>query len=161
VDHPAADDPDGFDLGARIDAFVEAFNVNDLDAVMTFFNDAAVYRPGDGKEHHGKAAIRRAFEPQFSGAYGKMRFDEIDRLLDSKSGKAAIRWICRHDVGGPNGRAIPLPMRLLYRLLMRGERAGWHGLDVFHFDPAGMISAKFSYVSARHPLLEPDLGDPP
>jgi ketosteroid isomerase-like protein len=91
VDDPAADDPHGFDLGARIDAFVEAFNVNDIDAVMTFFHDAAVYRPGDGKEHHGKAAIRRAFEPQFSGAYGEMRFDEIDRLLDSKSRKAAFR----------------------------------------------------------------------
>lgn len=82
------------DFRARIAAFVEAFNVNDLDAVMTFFSDDAVYRPGNGQEHHGKAAIRQAFLPQFSGAYGKMRFDELDRLVDEPARKATIRWIC-------------------------------------------------------------------
>lgn len=65
-----------------IDAFVEAFNVNDLDRVMSFFSTDAIYRPGDGSEHRGPAAIRRAFEPQFRGDFGAMSFDEYDRLID-------------------------------------------------------------------------------
>src|SRR5512143_3887110 len=40
----------------------DAFNANDLDRVMTFFSDDAVYQPGDGKTHKGKAAIHAAFE---------------------------------------------------------------------------------------------------
>jgi uncharacterized protein (TIGR02246 family) len=146
------------DLAARVDAFVAAFNANDLDAVMGFFADDAVYRPGDGTEHRGKAAIRAAFAPQFGGAYGAMRFDEIDRLLDATARKVAIRWICRHDLSGRKGATIALPLRLFYRALMRGSRAGWHGLDVFHFDETGAIVGKFSYVSATRPRLERDLG---
>jgi NADPH-dependent 2,4-dienoyl-CoA reductase/sulfur reductase-like enzyme len=144
------------DVAARIDAFVAAFNDNDLDAVMTYFADDAVYRPGDGTEHHGLAEIRRAFAPQFAGAFGRMRFDEIDRLVDPIARKASIRWICRHDLG--YGAGIPAPMRLFYRLLIGGTRAGWHGLDVFHFDDAGRITGKFSYVTAKRPLLERTLG---
>ncbi len=51
-----------------LDAWFDAWNANDLDRVMTFFAENAVYRPGDGSEHRGKAAVRRAFEPQFRGA---------------------------------------------------------------------------------------------
>jgi hypothetical protein len=52
-----------------LERFVEGFNVNDLDQVMTFFAEEALYRVGD-KEHRGKPAIRKAFEPQFRGVYG-------------------------------------------------------------------------------------------
>ena len=83
-----------------IDRFVEAFNVNDLDQVVTFFADDAVYRPGDGSEHRGPVAIGQAFAPQFNGAFGTMRFDEHDCLIDEVSRKAAIRWTCRHDLAG-------------------------------------------------------------
>jgi ketosteroid isomerase-like protein len=149
---------DTLDVGARIDAFVTAFNANDLDAVLAFFADDAVYRPGDGSEHRGVAAIRRAFAPQFAGAYGRMRFDELDRLVDDAHHKAAIRWVCRHDFAGAHGRTIPLPMRWFYRILVGAPRAGWHGMDVFHFDRAGGITGKFSYTSAKRPLLERELG---
>jgi ketosteroid isomerase-like protein len=147
------------DLRARIDGFVEAFNVNDLDAVMTYFAEDAVYRPGDGKEHHGKAEIRKAFEPQFAGAFGKMRFDELDRLLDTEARKASIRWICRHDFQGPNGAAIPFLKRVVYRLMGGGAQVGWQGLDVFHFDAGGKIIGKFSYGEARFPLLQGKYGE--
>jgi ketosteroid isomerase-like protein len=142
------------DLRARIDAFVQAFNVNDLDAVMTYFGEDAVYRPGDGTEHRGKVAIRQAFAPQFAGAFGKMRFDEIDRLVDEDARKVSIRWICRHDFQGANGAAIPLVKRAFYRMMGGGPQVGWQGLDVFHFDTAGHIIGKFSYGEARFPLLE-------
>src|SRR4030043_111087 len=53
-----------------IKKYWNAFNANDLDTVMTCFSDAAIYQPGDGKTHRGKAEIRAAFEPQFNGGYG-------------------------------------------------------------------------------------------
>jgi uncharacterized protein (TIGR02246 family) len=148
------------DIRTRIDAFLACFNDNDLDAVMDFFADDAVYRPGDGKEHRGRAAIRKAFEPQFQGAYGKMRFDETDRLIDEAERKATLRWVCRHDIHGEHGKRVPGTQRLLYRTLLRGEQGGWHGLDVFHFDPEGQIVGKFSYGEAKMPLLRRELGEP-
>ena len=55
-------------------AFVDGFNTNSLDDVMAFFAEDAVYEPGDGRTHRGRAAIREAFGPQFSNAFGTMRF---------------------------------------------------------------------------------------
>ena len=54
--------------------FVDAFNRNDLDSVMSFFADDAIYDEFNGKRNVGRTAIRAAFEPQFNGAYGKMQF---------------------------------------------------------------------------------------
>ena len=146
-------------LRARIDAFVEAFNVNDLDAVMTFFRDDAVYRPGDGKEHRGKTAIRAAFLPQFQGVYGKMRFDEHDRLIDEAARKATIRWICRHDFHGAYSARVPRLQRAFYRVLIGGEQGGWQGLDVLHFDAGGYIVGKFTYSEASRPLVQRKYGE--
>ena len=146
-----------------IDAFVDAFNRNDLDAVMTFFSDDAVYLPGDGSEHRGLAAIRGAFRPQFEGAYGKMCFDEHDRLVDLDARKMAIRWVCRHEVGGSSSGARPPGKFRLVQGLARavlGKRFGWEGLDVFHFDAAGRICGKYSYANYPFPLLRRSLGRP-
>ena len=143
-----------------IDRFVEAFNVNDLHQVVTFFAEDAVYRPGDGSEHRGPDAIRRAFEPQFSGAFGTMRFDEHDRLIDEGGRKAAIRWVCRHDLAGAKTSGLS---QFLQRLLIGtfvGQRFGWEGLDVFHFDAAGKIVGKFTYANYSRPQLRRDLGVP-
>lgn len=141
-----------------IDRFVDAFNVNDLDRVITFFAEDAVYRPGDGSEHRGRAAIRRAFEPQFNGAFGTMRFDEHDRLIDDSGRKAAIRWVCRHDLGGAKSATFrQLVQRLLIGLSV-GKRFGWEGLDVFHFNEAGQIVGNFTYANYGRPQLRRDLG---
>jgi ketosteroid isomerase-like protein len=141
-----------------IDRFVEAFNVNDLDRVMTFFAQDAVYRPGDGSEHRGPSAIRRAFEPQFNAAFGTMRFDEHDRLIDEASGKAVIRWICRHDLAGAKPYSLALTLQRFVVGLLVGNRFGWEGLDVFHFNDTGKIVGKFTYANYTRPQLRKELG---
>jgi ketosteroid isomerase-like protein len=144
-------------LADVLDRFNDAFNRGDLDAVMTFFADDAVYRPGDGQEHRGRAAIRAAFAPQFAGRFGAMRFDVEDTLIDAAAGKATTRWICRHDLGGDAGRR----MSPLFRLAIRaryGRRVGWRGVDVFHFDDRGRITGKFTYANYDRPQLRRELG---
>lgn len=138
-------------------AFVDGFNTNSLDEVMTFFADDAVYEPGDGRTHRGRAAIREAFRPQFGGAYGAMTFVVDDQLIDERARKATIRWVCRHDFA-----TVPsFRQRLLFRAIY-GRRAGWYGTDTFHFDARGKIVGKFSYANyGRRPHLRRDLGDAP
>jgi uncharacterized protein (TIGR02246 family) len=141
-------------IGAILERFVAGFNDNDLDAVMAFFAEDAVYAPGDGKEHRGKAAIRAAFRPQFEGAYGEMTFAVSDRLVDEAGRKAAIRWVCHHDLGrGQGGNALT---RWVFRALY-GARFGWHGMDVFHFDARGQIAGKFTYAHYHRPQIRRDL----
>ena len=77
-----------------INKYMDAFNANDLDTVTTCFSDDAIYQPGDGKTHKGKAEIRAAFEPQFDYAFGAMRFDELDRIIDVENRKLTIRYVC-------------------------------------------------------------------
>ncbi len=140
-----------------LDRFNSVFNRNDLDGVMTYFAEDAVYEPGDGTRHQGPAAIRRAFEPQFAGAFGAMRFDVEDQVIDEAGGRAAIRWICRHDLSGDKARN----MRWLERAFLRlrfGNRLGWRGVDVFHLDAAGKIAGKFTYAGYDRPQLRKDLG---
>ena len=139
-----------------LDRFVAGFNDNDLDAVMDFFAEQAVYRPGDGKEYVGKPAIRQAFAPQFRGAFGLMSFLVDDRIVDDNARKASIRWVCRHDLRGPRGRGVPLLQRWLFRLLY-GSRFGWYGTDTFHFDGQGKITGKFTYANYGRPQVRRDL----
>lgn len=140
-----------------VERFVDGFNRNDLDAVMAFFAADAVYHPGDGSEHRGTAAIRAAFAPQFRGAFGRMQFDVDDVIVDEGARKAAIRWICRHDLSNANAREMPTLSRLFYRIAF-GARTGWYGMDVFHFGGDGRITAKHSYRNARLPQLRRELG---
>ncbi|HLK41475.1 MAG TPA: nuclear transport factor 2 family protein [Polyangiaceae bacterium] len=133
--------------------FVAGFNTNRLDDVMAFFADDAVYRPGDGRELRGRVAIRRAFRPQFAGAFGAMHFDVDDAVVDETARKACIRWVCRHDFTA----TTPWVRRLVFIGLF-GPRAGWHGTDVFHFDAAGKITGKFTYANYTRPQLRRDLG---
>ena len=142
-----------------ITKFTDAFNINDLDRVMTFFSDHAIYEPGDGKIHRGKAEIRAAFEPQFNGAWGVMRFDERDMVIDVENGKAASCWICRHDISGAKPRGLFLNLRRIVTRLVFGERFGWQGVDIFHFDADGKIKGKYSYGAfGSRPHIERALG---
>ena len=137
-----------------LERFVDGFNTNSLDDVMAFFADDAVYLPGDGREHRGRAAIRAAFRPQFSNAFGAMRFVVDDRVVDESARKATIRWVCQHDFAS----ARPLLQRLLFTAIY-GRHAGWYGTDIFHFDEGGKIIGKFSYANyGRLPHLRRDLG---
>jgi uncharacterized protein (TIGR02246 family) len=134
--------------------FVDGFNTNSLDEVMTFFADDAVYEPGDGKTHRGRAAIRETFRPQFENAFGTMRFIVNDEVVDEGARKASIRWLCQHDLTTMK----PGPQSWLFRLMF-GRSAGWYGTDTFHFDEQGRITGKFSYANyGRRPHVRRDLG---
>jgi len=144
-------------IAQLIDAFTDAFNRNDLDAVMAAFADDAEYLPGDGKVHRGPAAIRAAFTPQFTGAFGAMRFDPEDRVIDETARKVALRWVCRHDLSGRHGARVAAPPGDPGR---HGSRVGWHGVDVFHFNAAGQITGKYTYAGYDRPRLSRALGVP-
>lgn len=150
----------GMSIATILDRFVDGFNVSDLDQVMSHFAEDAIYCPGDGRTHRGKGAIREAFRPQFEGAFGDMFFAVDDRVVDEVARKAAIRWICHHDISNGKGRALSWPMRWLYRFLY-GSRFGWYGTDVFHFDEQGLIKAKHTYGNyGPRPQIRRDLGRP-
>ena len=113
--------------------FVDAFNREDLDAVMEFFADGAVYDEFNGRRNVGKDAIRAAFEPQFRGAFGTMRFLDEDLFADADSGKVMASWRCT--------------------LAIKGEPTSWRGLDLLHF-AGDKIAAKLTYAKAKVPLFQ-------
>ncbi len=111
-------------------AFTETFNDNDLDAMMSYFaDDGAAYDQHDGTLAEGLDAIRAAFQPQFDGEFGVMRFAAEDLFIDPEQGKTMISWLCSFDT--PRGRA------------------GWRGLDILHFNGAGKITTKLTYAKAK------------
>ena len=120
-------------LGDLVLRFTDAFNREDLDGVMSFMAEDAIYDEFNGRRHRGKAAIREAFVPQFRGDFGKIRFQAEDVFVDEESGKALIRWLCT---------------------LETEERAGgWRGLDILHFEN-GLVKEKLTYAKASVPLIE-------
>jgi len=113
--------------------FTEAFNQNDLDGVMAFMADDAVYEEFTGTITRGRPAIRAAFVPQFRGDFGTMRFETEDLVVDAPAGKALIRWVCH--------------------LETRRGPGGWRGLDIVHVEN-GLVTRKLTYAKARVPLIE-------
>lgn len=57
-------------------ASLDAFNRRDLDGVMSYFTDDAVYEELTGRVNHGREAIRKAFAPQFEGKFGPDQFKD-------------------------------------------------------------------------------------
>lgn len=113
--------------------FLEAFNREDLDAVMEFFADDAIYDEFNGRRNIGKAAIRAAFTPQFTGAFGTMRFLDEDLFADAASGKVMASWRCT--------------------LSVKGQPTSWRGLDLLHFS-GGKLVQKLTYAKAKSPLFQ-------
>jgi len=108
--------------------FTDAFNRDDLDAVMAFMTDDAVYDEFNGTRSVGKPAIRAAFEPQFRGDYGRIRFRTEDLFVDAPAAKALIRWRCEIDKGG--------------------RKRFWRGLDILHVRN-GLVVEKHTYAKAE------------
>jgi ketosteroid isomerase-like protein len=113
--------------------FVDAFNRNDLDAVMGHFAADAIYDEFNGRRHAGLEAIRAAFVPQFTGAYGEMKFIDEDLFVDTETGKVMASWRCT--------------------LSIKGRATAWHGLDLMYFKD-GKLVAKSTYAKAASPLFE-------
>ena len=126
-------DDDRRALEAFVLRFTDAFNRDDLDGVMSYFTADGVYDELDGRRSSGKAAVRAAFEPQFRGDYGKIRFLEEDLVVDAATGKAMISWTCTLET--PRGPAA------------------WRGLDVLHWR-GGKLAVKQTYCKAKVPKLE-------
>lgn len=122
------------ELADLVIRFTDAFNREDLDAVMALLADDAVYDQFNGACAIGKAAIRAAFVPQFRGDYGTMRFVTEDLFVDAAAGKAMIRWMCT--------------------LERDGMKRGWRGLDLLHVE-GGLVKEKHTYAKADVPQLQP------
>ena len=114
--------------------FTEAFNRDDLEEVLSLMSEDAIYDEFDGRRRHGRSEIRAAFEPQFRGDFGRIRFDTEDLFIDERAGKALIRWRCVIDKGGRTRRF-------------------WRGLDVLHAKD-GRITEKHTYAKAERLRLQ-------
>lgn len=99
-------------LAAR---FVDAFNRQDIDDIMSFFAESAVYEDAFGHTHIGLAAIRTEFEPLTDGRLGEIHFDHDDQFIDGAEGKVMDSWRLRMHIGSDKERTL-------------------RGLDLLHFD---------------------------
>jgi len=92
--------PNRTQLVELVERLTDAFNRADLDEVMSFFTDGALFAGFDGEENRGKEAIRKAFEALFQGAFGEIRFHEQDIFVDETESKVLSRWRCTMEVEG-------------------------------------------------------------
>ena len=82
------------------DQFVDAFNRMNLDDVISFFSENAVYEDSSGGRHVGHEAIRTAFEPLVGGSRGRIRFDGEDVFAEVETGKVLASWRLNLDKDG-------------------------------------------------------------
>jgi ketosteroid isomerase-like protein len=78
---------------AAVDAFNEAFNAHDVDAVMERMTDDAVFEstsPPAGERHEGAAAVRAAWEAFFA-ASPSAHFDAEDVIVTGD--RCVVRWV--------------------------------------------------------------------
>ncbi|MDP6953628.1 MAG: nuclear transport factor 2 family protein [Alphaproteobacteria bacterium] len=122
------------ELKALVLAFTDAFNRDDLDGVMAHMAEDAVYDEFNGHRAEGAAAIRKAFEPQFAGEFGVMRFREEDLIVDAEAKSAMISWTC----------TLSSPVRF----------GGWRGLDLLFFDDSGKVVRKETYAKTEKPAMK-------
>tara|TARA_Y100000588_G_scaffold365405_1_gene429986 strand:- start:354 stop:791 length:438 start_codon:yes stop_codon:yes gene_type:complete len=113
--------------------FVDAFNRQSLDDVVSYFADDAVYEDSRGGSHTGPDAIRTAFTPLVGGAMGKIRFDDEDFFAEVETDKVMASWTLNMEVEGK-----PVSMR---------------GMDILQFRGDKLI-LKQAYCKAQTPALQ-------
>jgi len=122
------------DLKTITAAFLQAFNDNDLDAMMSYFAEDGVYEEFNGTRSQGLDAVRAAFKPQFSGGFGEMKFVDEDLMVDAETNKVMASWRCELEVNG--------------------KPTHWRGLDLLTFNDDGKVALKLTYAKAKVPLFQ-------
>lgn len=112
--------------------FVDAFNRQNLDDVVSFFAEDAIYEDSRGGAHQGKDAIRAAFTTLVTGGMGKIKFDDEDFFAEVESDKVMASWTLNMEVDGK-----PVKLR---------------GLDLLHFK-GDKLTRKMAYCKAATPAL--------
>ena len=113
--------------------FVDAFNRQDLDDVVSFFSEEAIYEDSRGGSHIGHQAIRAAFEPLLNGARGKIRFDGEDFFTEVDTDKVMASWRLHMEVDG--------------------KQVSMRGLDLLHFKGDRLVR-KLAYCKSASPTLD-------
>jgi ketosteroid isomerase-like protein len=87
-----------------IELFNEAFNLHDVDAIMTLMTDDCVFEntspPPDGERHEGQVAVRAAWETLFSST-PSARFEAEDMFACGD--RCTVRWRYTWDGGHVRG----------------------------------------------------------
>ena len=117
------------------DQFVDAFNRMNLDDVVSFFSENAVYEDSSGGRHVGHEAIRTAFEPLVGGSRGRIRFDGEDVFAEVETGKVLASWRLNLDKDG--------------------DVSVIRGIDVLEFE-GNKLAKKLAYMKVDKPHLETD-----
>ena len=117
------------------DRFVDAFNRMNLDDVVSFFSENAVYEDSSGGRHVGHEAIRTAFEPLVGGSRGRIRFDGEDVFAEVETGKVLASWRLNLDKDG--------------------DVSVIRGIDVLEFQ-GNKLAKKLAYMKVDRPHLETD-----
>ena len=115
------------------DQFVDAFNRMNLDDVISFFSENAVYEDSSGGRHVGHEAIRTAFEPLVGGSRGRIRFDGEDVFAEVETGKVLASWRLSLDKDG--------------------DVSVIRGIDVLEFQ-GNKLAKKLAYMKVDKPHLE-------
>jgi ketosteroid isomerase-like protein len=123
------------ELLSLTDQFVDAFNRMNLDDVISFFSEDAVYEDSSGGRHVGREAIRVAFEPLVGGSRGKIRFDGEDVFAEVETGKVLASWRLSLD--------------------NNGDVSVIRGIDVLEFQ-GSKLAKKLAYMKVDKPHLEVD-----
>ncbi len=115
---------------AFLDAFADAWNRHDVDAILAHMTDDCVFQPGVGPEIHGARfsgqAETRAGITKFLADYPDARWNGPKHFIAGDRG--VTEWV--FTATGPNGRIEA------------------HGCDVFTFRD-GKIAVKDSYRKQR------------
>ena len=120
-------------LNAQIHDALDALDVDDVNALAKTGAQIRQWVMEAPFPAQLDAQIRAAFEPQFSGKFGTIRFLQEDLFVDPAARKAMISWECT--------------------LTSKDRAGGWRGLDLIHFDAQGRITLKETYAKAEKPLM--------
>ncbi|TDV98724.1 ketosteroid isomerase-like protein [Halomonas alkaliantarctica] len=114
-------------------SFVDANNRADIEEVMLFFSDDAIYEDIYDGRHVGKVAIREALMPFFDHTFGKVEYVGDDIFVDADAEKVMISWRCNVE--------------------LEGKPAYLRGLDLLHFRGNELV-AKLAYAKSSEPRFQ-------